>query len=71
MNLDIKLPKPHPKQLEVIKSPSRFKVMMAGRRFGKSVISQNIAIESALKAQSSAYITPTYQLGNMFFKEIC
>jgi len=71
MNLDIKLPKPHPKQLEVIKSLSRFKVMMAGRRFGKSVISQNIAIESALKGQKIAYITPTYQLGKMFFKEIC
>jgi hypothetical protein len=71
MNLEIKLPKPHLKQLEVIQSDARFKVMMAGRRFGKSVISQTIAIESALKQQHVAYITPTYQLGKMFFKEIC
>ena len=71
MNLEIKLPKPHLKQLEVIQSDARFKVMMAGRRFGKSVISQTIAIESSLKRQHVAYITPTYQLGKMFFKEIC
>lgn len=71
MNLEIKLPKPHLKQLEVIQSDARFKVMMAGRRFGKSVISQTIAIESSLKKQHVAYITPTYQLGKMFFKEIC
>ena len=71
MNLEIKLPKPHVNQALVIKSDARFKVMMAGRRFGKSVISQTISIECALKRQHVAYITPTYQLGKMFFKEMC
>jgi hypothetical protein len=71
MNLEIKLPKPHVNQALVIKSDARFKVMMAGRRFGKSVISQTISIECALNRQHVAYITPTYQLGKMFFKEMC
>jgi hypothetical protein len=71
MNLDIKLPKPHPAQKQVLDSEARFRVMMCGRRFGKSLISQNISIETGLKRQHVAYITPTYQLGKMFFKEIC
>lgn len=44
--------------------------MMAGRRFGKSLISQTIAIETAVENKRVAYITPTYQLGKVFFKEI-
>lgn len=71
MNLDIKLCKPHPAQKQVLDSDARFRVMMCGRRFGKSLISQNISIETGLKRQHVAYITPTYQLGKMFFKEIC
>jgi hypothetical protein len=71
MNLDIKLCKPHPAQKQVLDSDARFRVMMCGRRFGKSLISQNISIETGLQRQHVAYITPTYQLGKMFFKEIC
>jgi len=71
MNLDIKLCKPHPAQKQVLDSDARFRVMMCGRRFGKSLISQNISIETGLQRKHVAYITPTYQLGKMFFKEIC
>lgn len=71
MNLQIKLPKPHQAQKAVLDSDARFRVMMCGRRFGKSLISQNVSIECALHRQSIAYITPTYQLGKTFFKEIC
>lgn len=71
MNLNIDLPRPHPAQKQVLDSDARFRVMMCGRRFGKSLISQSISIETALKRQHVAYITPTYQLGKMFFKEIC
>ena len=70
-NLEISLKKPHPAQKQVLDSAARFRVMMCGRRFGKSLISQNISIECGLRKQSIAYITPTYQLGKMFFKEIC
>jgi phage FluMu gp28-like protein len=71
MNLNIDLKKPHPAQKQVLDSDARFRVMMCGRRFGKSLISQNISIETGVKNQQVAYITPTYQLGKMFFKEIC
>ena len=32
----------------VLESPARFRVMMCGRRFGKSLISQNISIENGI-----------------------
>ena len=71
MTIEIKLPKPHAAQRAVLESPARFRVMMCGRRFGKSLISQNISIENGLANKKVAYITPTYQLGKTFFQEIC
>lgn len=70
MEVNVKLYKPHPAQQSVLDNPSRFIVMMAGRRFGKSLISQTIALASAINRQRVAYITPTYQLGKVFFKEL-
>ena len=43
---------------------------MCGRRWGKSLISRNIAIEEALNSKRVAYITPTYKLGKKFFDKI-
>ena len=71
MTIEINLPKPHAAQRAVLDSPARFRVMMCGRRFGKSLISQNISIENGLANKKVAYITPTYQLGKTFFQEIC
>jgi phage FluMu gp28-like protein len=71
MKQKIHLNKAHPAQQKVLDSSARFRVMMAGRRFGKSLISQNIAIECGVCKQQVAYITPTYQLGKIFFQEIC
>jgi phage FluMu gp28-like protein len=68
--IGLKLHNPHPAQKQVIDCDSRFIVMMAGRRFGKSLISQTISIETAVNKKRVAYITPTYQLGKIFFKEI-
>jgi hypothetical protein len=70
MEVNVSLYSPHPAQKQVLDCDSRFIVMMAGRRFGKSLISQTIALASAIKKQRVAYITPTYQLGKVFFKEL-
>jgi len=43
---------------------------MCGRRWGKSVISQSLAIDNALNGKLVAYITPTYQLAKIFYEEI-
>ena len=70
MRAEVILPKPHPAQRAVLNSAARFRVMMCGRRFGKTLISQSISIENGIKKQQIAFITPTFQLGKIFFKEI-
>ena len=68
--IGLSLHNPHTAQKQVLDCDSRFIVMMAGRRFGKSLISQTISIDTAVNKKRVAYITPTYQLGKIFFKEI-
>lgn len=70
MRVELILNKPHPAQRAVLDSTARFRVMMCGRRFGKSLISQNISIEEGVQKKQVAYVTPTYQLGKIFFQEI-
>jgi hypothetical protein len=43
---------------------------MCGRRWGKSLICQNISIQDALEGKLVAYITPTYQLAKVFFEDM-
>jgi len=69
-SITLKLPKPHPAQRAILDSTARFRVVMAGRRFGKSVISQADSVEKSVHGKRVAYITPTYQLGKIFFQEM-
>lgn len=59
-NLNVKL---HPCQLEVFNDNHRFKVVAAGRRFGKSRLAAWTLIIQTLKAteKDCFYIAPTYQ----------
>lgn len=70
MNIDITLPRPHKYQQEVLDSNARFKVMMCGRRFGKTLIAMVICIQKMLKGEAVAYVTPEFGLGKDFFREI-
>ena len=58
--LDVKL---HPAQLEIFNSTARFKVVSAGRRFGKSRLAAWILIIKALQSTEKDvfYIGPTFQ----------
>ncbi len=69
--MEIILPIPHEAQRKVLGSKARFRVLMCGRRFGKSLISQVISSVESLKGQQVAYITPTYHLAKVFFDELC
>lgn len=70
MVVNVKLYKPHSKQQLFLDSKTRFKVIMAGRRFGKSLIVQNKSIEYMLDGKYVAYVTPTYSLAKVFFTEV-
>jgi hypothetical protein len=66
----IELPEPHKNQIGIIESEARFRVVMCGRRFGKSELSQVEIIKNAIVGQSVAYITPTYNLAKTFFDKL-
>ena len=66
----IELPKPHEGQRNVLESTARFRVLMCGRRWGKSLISKQYTITESLAGNINAYITPTYSLAKVFFDEI-
>lgn len=66
----LELPQPHINQQKILDSQSRFRVVMCGRRFGKSELSQIEIISNALLGQMVAYITPTYQLARVFFNKL-
>jgi hypothetical protein len=56
--------------MQVLSSKKRFIVLMCGRRWGKSLISQVITITNCIKGKNIAYVTPTYLLAGVFFNEI-
>ena len=66
----IKLPRPHAGQQQVIDSSARWKVLMCGRRWGKTLVAMVIAITRMLKGERVGYITPQFQLGKDFFKDL-
>lgn len=66
----IELPKPHINQKAILESQARFRVVMCGRRFGKSELSQIEIVINALKGRNVAYITPTYKLARTFFEKL-
>jgi hypothetical protein len=71
MSSVINFPPHHRGQLQVLRSKARFKVIMAGRRFGKSYLSVSKCIYELLKPNRKvAYVTPTYALGKDFYKDI-
>ena len=58
LNIDL-----HPAQLEIFKSDKRFKIVVAGRRFGKSYLSAWLLLINAIQSKSKDvfYIAPTFQ----------
>jgi len=66
----IELPEPHINQQRILDSSARFRVVMCGRRFGKSELSQIEIISHALRGYNVAYITPTYKLAKTFFEKL-
>src|SRR5690606_24651548 len=53
---------PHPAQAEVLFDPARVKVLCAGRRFGKDILSLNLLLKTCLELaqerEPSQYLNP-------------
>jgi len=68
--MQIVLPEAHTNQQIILDDSTRFRVVLCGRRFGKSELAQIEIILAAFKGQQVAYITPTYQLARTFFAKL-
>jgi hypothetical protein len=53
----------HPKQMEVYRSKARYRVVVAGRRWGKTALSRVLIIKKAQKPKQKIwYVAPTYKM---------
>ena len=63
LELEIEL---HPAQFRVHQNKARFRVLVAGRRFGKTILAVNELIEFALQSKFPCwYVAPTYRQAKM------
>lgn len=60
--ITINLNKPHVAQRRVLDERKRFNVLCCGRRWGKSLLAENLLCEIALGGKPVGYFTPTYKL---------
>ncbi len=58
MTLEVRLPKPHPKQADIEQSGAKRKVIVTGRRFGKTTMAARAATKAVLNGRRVLYVAP-------------
>jgi hypothetical protein len=66
----IELPQLHAAQASIAADRSRFRVVVCGRRFGKTELAKTTLIRSALRGFPVAYFAPSYKLLAQTWREI-
>jgi phage terminase large subunit-like protein len=61
---------PHPGQLEVHNSPARFRVLDAGRRWGKTRLGVNECLDTASKGGRAWWVAPNYKMSEVGWRPI-
>ena len=61
---------PHPGQKEVHNSDARFKVLSAGRRWGKTRLGVNECVDVATKGGRAWWVAPTYKVSNVGWRPL-
>lgn len=70
MELSISRPKLHSGQKYVYDNLKRFNVLRNGRRWGKTILSVRLAIDTILKGGRVGYFVPSYNFSDEFWEEI-
>lgn len=70
INLTVRLPKPHPKQIDFITSQAKRKVIVAGRRVGKTTGVSIDATQKFLAGRRVLYAAPTQEQTDAFWKAV-
>jgi len=69
--MTVRLPKPHGKQIEFLRSSAKRKVIRAGRRGGKTYGASIYAVEKFLDGKRVLYATPTQEQVDRFWYLVC
>ena len=67
---EIFLPALHEKQIEIVENQSRFKVLSAGRRWGKTLLGCWLCIAYALEGKRAWWVAPTYTMALEGWREL-
>ena len=70
MKYSAKLPLLHPAQEKVAHSESRWKVLCAGRRFGKTRLGVQLCIQAALEGKRAWWVAPTFSIARVGWRAI-
>lgn len=68
--VSVDLPPFHQKQLEIAQDTHRFKVVAAGRRFGKTRMSALLCIAEALEGRRAWWVAPTYKMTEPGWRDV-
>lgn len=68
--MNVTLTEPHEAQITVLNEAKRFNVLNCGRRWGKSLLAENLLAEPALDGHPVGYFTPTYKLLTEMWKNL-
>lgn len=68
--ITLRMKRPHPKQRQIIKEAARFNVADCGRRFGKSLLGENVLIRPALHGEPTGWFSPTYKMLAEVWREV-
>lgn len=66
----INFPAMHPTQAAVAGDPARFRVLAAGRRWGKSRLGSALCVAAGLRGQRAWWVAPTYKLAAVGWRMI-
>ena len=66
----VKLPQLHAGQIDVAQSTARFKVLVAGRRWGKTRLGVWLCVAKAMQGKKTWWVAPTFSMANEGWKEI-
>jgi hypothetical protein len=67
--VEVRLHKLHPGQRAIADAPARFRVVMCGRRFGKSALGIRLGCDEALKGNPVGWFAPSYKLALEAWRE--
>ena len=68
--MEVRLAKLHPGQKRVVDHPMRFKVVMCGRRWGKSCLGIRWLCDGAIQGQPVAWFAPSYKVALEAWREV-